>query len=79
MAKGNTCPSCGKHTFHQKGPVRVCSKCKCVGWYHTPEGAGSGKGKECHCCGNNTLHKIRTVNKREIRHCTICYATVILA
>ena len=75
--KGHNCPNCAKNTFHEEGPVRVCSKCGTVGWIGEPGGAGGGKGKKCGHCGKHTLHKIYSTTGLNVRHCSACNTMAI--
>jgi hypothetical protein len=88
--KGKCCPGCGQQTFHDRGPVRICSKCRYVGWevMRPVNGVGKGKGETCPNCEVATFHKVyltrKTYNstttkvvKYQFRRCSTCgYAGV---
>jgi hypothetical protein len=79
MAKGNTCPNCGRQMFHQEKAVRVCSACGAVGWDVTPGSAGAGKGSKCVLCGANTVRTVHD-DKRgfAVKYCSTCKSTLIV-
>jgi hypothetical protein len=78
MAKGNTCPNCGKQTFGKKKAVRICSSCKVVGWFEKPGGTGGGKGKTCGSCDESTLHMIHQSSRFTVRGCSNLYCQAII-
>jgi hypothetical protein len=74
MAKPSKCPACGELRFKKNKATYECQnpKCRAVGWLGSPKGIGSGKGKVCPRCGQETVRKILT-DKRlriKIRFCT---------
>lgn len=79
MAKGNTCPQCGEHKYHEAKGVCVCSSCGAVGWDVTPGSPGAGKGSKCNLCESHTVKAVHTDKARNftVNFCSTCKATFI--
>ncbi len=79
MAKGSTCPNCGKQTYQSKenDPVRRCSNCAAIGWLAVPAGPGGGKGSKCRLCGKSVVRELATIGGTTVRHCYNCRSTYL--
>lgn len=78
--KGAQCPHCGAFTFHDKGPLRECTRCGYIGWSWLQPVApvGKGKGNKCPNCSKQTLHRVTPVSRRlVIRRCATCNFSAI--
>lgn len=82
MARGNSCPGCGKQTFHDnKTGALECSSCGAVGWLGDSHvNPGSGKGRKCGAsgCGRFTLRAVADLNDQQrLYYCSSCDAIVV--
>lgn len=80
MARGSTCPGCGKDTYQNEGSYRKCSSCGYIGWgwKHIPKDVGSGRGNRCPDCKKLKLHDVVIVGEQFIlRRCTTCNYTAL--
>ena len=78
MAKGQACPNCGEQTFHEDGPIHVCSQCGAVGWLGAPGSPGGGRGRRCQHCGALRLRELVVwEDGTALSHCYDCSATVV--
>lgn len=82
MAKGYTCPNCGSQTAHNKGSHHECSRCRTILWDlgNIAFAPGSGRGAQCHHCGNFTLHEIHRFEPERVtvRRCSTCQGVLIV-
>jgi hypothetical protein len=78
--RGARCPNCGRLTFHDEGPVSVCSdsNCAAVGWHANPGPPGSGRLNKCERCGKNGVRNMRTISGVTLRHCYECVTTFVV-
>jgi hypothetical protein len=81
--KGYQCPECSASTAKYEKGAYHCKNVDCgaVWWtaFDRPYAGEPRKGDKCVTCYNNTVHPIGEVAGGNIRRCSVCATTIVVA